>query len=285
MDVVSQQTALGSEALADRESARFFVSARHGDLECLSATFRTHVYAPHLHETFAMGVILAGCEAWNHRGVRRYCGPGDFALCNPYDVHDGEPLTGGYSYRMSYPSVALVAEAAADMAGRPVTPYFASPVVRDPEAMALFTSAHRRLDEGGDALGADEALLRTLALLVGRHGGLRPLALGREQGPVARARAVIDERYDEDLSLDLLAREAGTPRHLLIRAFRRETGATPHAYLVNRRALAARTLLRAGQLPSEAALAVGFFDQSHLTRAFKARFGVTPGAYRVAFHR
>jgi AraC-like DNA-binding protein len=27
---------------------------------------------------------------------------------------------------------------------------------------------------------------------------------------------------------------------------------------------------------------VGFCDQAHLTRAFKARIGVTPGAYRKA---
>jgi AraC-like DNA-binding protein len=90
-------------------------------------------------------------------------------------------------------------------------------------------------------------------------------------------------RFAEDLTLDVLAREAGLPRHLLIRAFRREAGATPHSYLVNRRALAARALLRSGATPSDAAVAVGFFDQSHLTRAFKARFGVTPGAYRAAF--
>jgi AraC-like DNA-binding protein len=100
---------------------------------------------------------------------------------------------------------------------------------------------------------------------------------------VARARAAMDQRFGDDLSLEVLAEEAGLPRHLLIRAFRRETGTTPHAYLVNRRVLAAGQLMRTGVMPSDAALAVGFFDQSHLTRAFKARFGVTPGAYRAAF--
>ena len=32
----------------------------------------------------------------------------------------------------------------------------------------------------------------------------------------------------------------------------------------------------------EVAAATGFCDQPHLTRAFKARLGVTPGAFRAA---
>jgi AraC-like DNA-binding protein len=155
--------------------------------------------------------------------------------------------------------------------------------VDDPDAAVLFAQAHRLIEDEADPFAADETLLRCLAVLVTRHAGLTPLALGSESGPVRRAMALIEQRYGDELSLDLLAREAGLPRHLLIRAFRREIGATPHSYLVNRRALAAGAMLRSGATPSDAALAVGFFDQSHLTRAFKARFGVTPGAYRAAF--
>jgi len=35
-------------------------------------------------------------------------------------------------------------------------------------------------------------------------------------------------------------------------------------------------------MPGDVAAATGFCDQPHLTRAFKARFGVTPGAFRAA---
>jgi AraC-like DNA-binding protein len=34
--------------------------------------------------------------------------------------------------------------------------------------------------------------------------------------------------------------------------------------------------------PAEVALACGFCDQSHLSRAFKRRIGSAPGAYRNA---
>ncbi|WP_293863167.1 AraC family transcriptional regulator [uncultured Alsobacter sp.] len=285
MDVTSQRSTLDDRPLGKAERARFFVSERHGGLECLEATFRTHVYAPHAHETFVVGTVVAGCETFLCRGARHYVGPDDLTFVNPLEVHDGEPFEDGYSYRMSYPTVDFVAAAAREVAGEASArmPYFAQPCVRDPEGAALFVQAHRLLDQGEDALAGDEALLGVMALLVARHGGVRPRSLGQEAAPVKRAQALIDDRFADDLSLDDLAAAAGLPRHLLIRAFRRETGATPHSYLVNRRVLEARSLLRSGVSPAEAALAVGFFDQSHLTRAFKARHGVTPGAYRAAF--
>jgi AraC family transcriptional regulator len=40
-------------------------------------------------------------------------------------------------------------------------------------------------------------------------------------------------------------------------------------------------LIRAGELAlADIAAAVGFYDQAHFTRAFKAQYGVTPAAFR-----
>ena len=41
----------------------------------------------------------------------------------------------------------------------------------------------------------------------------------------------------------------------------------------------ARKLIRDGESISEAALATGFCDQSHLSRTFKRIVGLTPGQY------
>jgi transcriptional regulator GlxA family with amidase domain len=115
-----------------------------------------------------------------------------------------------------------------------------------------------------------------------RHAGLEPLRLGRERSPIARVREAIDQRYEEDLTLADLARLAGLSVHHLIRVFRAEVGLTPHAYVVDVRVRRAQDLLRRGLSPAEVAGLVGFADQAHLTRAFKARLGVGPGAYRRA---
>src|SRR5262245_59650319 len=97
---ITQAQALGSKPLARGECARFFAAARFPGLDCVTATFRTHVYAPHTHETYVIGNIDDGCETWLARGARHYAGPGDLAFNNPLDVHDGAPWGGGYTYRM-----------------------------------------------------------------------------------------------------------------------------------------------------------------------------------------
>lgn len=284
MDPMTQAHALAETPLESRERARFFVATRFGGLECLTATFRAHRYAPHMHDTYAIGCILAGCESFLVRGTRCYAGEGDVACVNPQEVHDGEALDDGYSYRMTYPSVALMRRVAADLTGRPDAgaPHFPQTVHRDPEGFALFVAAHRALENKADPLQGEEMLYRAFAHCIARHARLKPPASSAEGMAVGRVRALLSDRYAEDLGLDALAAEAGLSPFQLIRAFRRETAMTPHAYLVDRRIQVARERLRRNEPVASVALATGFADQAHLTRVFKARVGVTPGAYRTA---
>lgn len=82
-------------------------------------------------------------------------------------------------------------------------------------------------------------------------------------------------------SLAALAQEAGVHPMHLVRAFRAQQGCSPGEYVQIRRvARACRLLLESDVLLSPLALQLGFHDQSHFTRVFKARLGVPPGAYR-----
>jgi AraC-like DNA-binding protein len=84
------------------------------------------------------------------------------------------------------------------------------------------------------------------------------------------------------VSLAELAALAGVSRFQLLRAFSRELGITPHAYLMQRRVLLAQRFLADGETHAQAAIQAGFSDQSHMTRAFVRQVGVTPGCYRAA---
>lgn len=281
---VTQAQALDAIPLTKGERASFFSADRFGDLDCLTATFRTHAYAPHTHDTYVMGCIEAGCEMWQARGRRHYAGPGDLAFNNPLDVHDGIPWAGGYAYRMTYPSVSLMQQIASEVSGRTVTetPLFAEPVVHDPEGAALFSAAHRAIETGVDRLAGEEMLVCAYARFLVRHARIGLVRLGAERDAVRRVRTVIEAQFDSDLRLDSLARTACLSRHHLIRAFRKEVGLTPHAYVIDVRVRRAQERLRRGESPATVATAVGFADQAHLTRAFKARLAVAPGAYRRA---
>jgi AraC family transcriptional regulator len=96
---------------------------------------------------------------------------------------------------------------------------------------------------------------------------------------VARAANFMEQHYTADLKLDDIARAAFLSPFHLSRLFKRETGLAPHQYLVRVRLEAARARMTEtpGGSLSEIAMAVGFCDQSHMTRQFRRAFGMTPG--------
>ena len=64
-----------------------------------------------------------------------------------------------------------------------------------------------------------------------------------------------------------------------IRRFTAITGVTPGAYRLNLRLNAARHLLAQGEPLASVAQQMGFADQAHMQRAFKAHHALTPGNY------
>jgi AraC-like DNA-binding protein len=269
------------------DDAHFFTSGRVAGgerVDCLTATFRTHRYAMHAHETFVIGAITSGCGTLLLQGTRHRAGPGDLTLFNPEDLHDGAPHDAkGYSYRVTYPSASLVRSLTAEITGHETRPHFQCRVVKDPAAASRLVAAHQALEAYGWSLATEEALLLAYACCLERHAkGFSPeVPRGREQRRVARIKSLLNERAtSSDLSLADIADAVGVSRYHLIRMFHSEVGTTPHAYLVGRRIEAAKHRLRQGEAPVRVAATTGFADQAHLTRVFKARVGVTPGAYR-----
>lgn len=277
--------------LRREESACFFSVDQFQTLECLSARFVDHVYMPHTHDSFVVGTIVDGCETFLIGGVRYFAGPGDLCLIDPGIVHDGEPAGEGYAYRISYPSIEGLNDVAADVLERPVTGtlHFPEPIVSDNALASTFAAIHQFAEGGGSALETGERLLSFFIMLLARHSAdgapfnhaiEQPAA--NEVGPVVRALDYLDAHFADPIDLATLAQVAGIPRTRLIRTMRRRTGLTPYAWLTDRRIRAARTMLTDGQPPADVAVACGFYDQSHLTRAFKARIGVPPGAFRAS---
>jgi AraC-like DNA-binding protein len=288
MTVVSPELSLDPDQRDAGDVTHFWRVPRHHGLDCLRATFRRHAYARHTHETYAVAAILSGCETFFHRGEQHYAGPGAVAVVCPDEIHDGEPYGGGFEYRTFYPSPELMQEIAEDVAGRPLSrpPWFRHSVMHDPELALAHAQLHAclcREDRWASEMEQDTRLIDYLARLIARWADLDglPQVRGCSKG-IARVRDYLDSHLGQEAELAELARIAGLSRSHFIRAFRKETGLTPHAYLLDRRFRAASRLLGQGEAPGDVAAACGFFDQSHLNRVFKARMGVTPGIFRAA---
>jgi AraC-like DNA-binding protein len=89
----------------------------------------------------------------------------------------------------------------------------------------------------------------------------------------------------EAISTQDLARMKGLTESHLIRTFHYGFGLPPHAYHLRLRLAAACELLAGGAAVAGVAYECGFADQSHLSRKFKAVYGVTPAAWAGATGR
>jgi len=103
----------------------------------------------------------------------------------------------------------------------------------------------------------------------------------------ARLRRLLQDyilaHLDQPLSLAGLASLAGLSTHRLLPAFRCSFGLTPLQYVIAQRLqLACRLLADTGQDITAIALACGFSSHSHLTSAFRQRYGITPRQFRTA---
>jgi len=260
-------------------------------MDLLSARYIRHAFGRHTHETYVVAAITSGVEEFQLDGSMLRAGAGEVALVDPEAVatgHAGVPE--GWSYRVLYPQVAEVAEVAAELgvgggAGgrggrRAGTLSFTRPIAPDPGLAALVHRVHLAA-ERDDALAASTAWrLLTARLVEGYLSGPAPVApAGAGRTAAERARELLASRLADPPVLAELAEAVGARPFPLLRAFRAAYGLPPHAWVTQERVRAARRLLDGGSAPAEAAVAVGFVDQSHLTRHFRRIVGVPPGAY------
>jgi AraC family transcriptional regulator len=96
-----------------------------------------------------------------------------------------------------------------------------------------------------------------------------------------RIESYVERHLRESITLDQLASLTSMSVDHFIRAFARATGSTPHRWILERRLDAARERLQHGQERlAVVARECGFSGPSHLSAAFRRRYGVTPTAVR-----
>ena len=86
----------------------------------------------------------------------------------------------------------------------------------------------------------------------------------------------INAHLTEDWTLDTLEQKFFFSKSYINRAFKQSTGSSIWDYVVLKRLLVARTLLREGKNATVAAAECGFRDYSSFYRQYKRRFGISP---------
>ena len=252
-----------------------------GGVLALRASYRTQRFSRHAHEEYALGRIEAGALGFRYRGAQVVAPAGSLSLAQPGVPHDGgAAVPEGWRYHMLYLPPQALAEA---LPAGVSLPHFRPGVIEDATLADLFGRVHGLLmTPEAPSLAKQTRLLALLAAWIARHGDDHPAAppLGPEPGAVRQALAILAERFADDVRLEELAAATGLSPWHLARAVTRHTGLPPHAHLLEHRCRAPQDRQARPDSLADIALAVGFADQSHLTRVFRARFGLPPGAWR-----
>ncbi|AQZ69870.1 AraC family transcriptional regulator [[Actinomadura] parvosata subsp. kistnae] len=133
------------------------------------------------------------------------------------------------------------------------------------------------------------AVARQLVMYLKRQGGQSQFSVPLWQAPTERRdidelRVWITANLTADLSAAALAERVCLSERHFARVFRKETGATPAAYVEAARVEAARRLLEGTDEPLDrVAAACGLGSAETLHRAFRRRLGTTPATYRRRF--
>ena len=141
-----------------------------------------------------------------------------------------------------------------------------------------------RKDHGAEVANR---IARRIVVAAHRDGGQaqfveRPLPA--PDGGLAATRAWMEERLDEQLTVEDMARHAACSPRSFARRFRAETGTTPLQWLIGRRVAEAQRLLEGSELPVEqVASRAGFGTAAALRQHFGRALSTSPTAYRRAF--
>ncbi len=253
---------------------------------------KTHLIQPSATDTPAVQLHLLGRAPYSSRDPVRMHALG-IALQRQQGVHaiasdrreDFDTWPGTLSY--TPPGVEVFSESAAGgeylvlrhSVHETDAPRPSQRVTRHGQRAALQIAQHLRLllSPRPDALAIEQAALRFMACQEGSPCG----ADARPGAGYARVLDRIAAEFERSLSIADLSAMVGTSPLRFLREFTRLTGMTPHAWIMETRLQAARTMIQGSDQPlPQIALDCGFNHQSHMGHVFLKHLGLTPGQYR-----
>jgi AraC-like DNA-binding protein len=133
-------------------------------------------------------------------------------------------------------------------------------------------------------------------ILAGATDTLMGLIYSAQQTPAAadaqKANAIelaiarIQNEFERDLDMELLAQELGVSYSWFRSTFTSHTGLSPHQYLLELRLVRARSLLAETELSiKEIAVQTGFEDEYYFSRLFRQKLNLTPSQWRSRSRR
>lgn len=263
---------------------RQIIYDRDLDIEAYALRGVVRKFPNHFHEHYVIGFVEGGRRQMWCRDRAYQVSAGDLVLFNPRDSHCCAPAAGtAMDYRAVNISPAVMARAVGEVSGREAPLRFAQNLLPQSPISDCLRALYLAVLRQAPPLEKEEAfflLLDRLLCSAAVEGGVAP----PPPDPAIQALCrFMEERFAQELTLDLLAGQIHVSKSWLLRAFTKQLGVSPYRYLQTVRLTRAKALLEQGVPVAEAAIQSGFADQSHFTRFFRDFIGLTPGQYQRIF--
>ncbi len=234
-----------------------------------------HCYRLHMHAEYSIGIVDAGAAQFQHPSGPEPVTPGTVVLIEPGVWHAcNPPQTQPWSYRMLFVQADWLHK---QLGGHSLR--FMRRALHTP-ALTAWVDALCQWPTPAQHQHYAQSLLQLLCNPAIAQAA--PTSCGQVDAAtqaVAHALQILHQHPDTAPSVQALAHASGMSASGFIRCFKAATGVTPGAYRLNLRLNGARRLLAAGAALADTAHTMGFADQAHLQRSFKAHHALTPGRY------
>lgn len=254
-------------------------------VEMRSANRSAACYHTHSHDEFSFGVIDTGSADYHNLNQRNHIAKGSTVTINPGDAHSCNPDKGEWSYRMLFVDTHWISQLQQELFECEGMDYLPFPDLYDNQTQSFFQfdQLFQALLVPDSKLAAETLLIEFLKKQFAKGFRLNTDFDKKDNYHIRKVHELIMDQLDSNWSLDEFSQESGLSRYHLIRSFKDHYGQSPHAYQLDQRIKKAKSLLQQGISLSEAALQLGFSDQSHFQRNFKKRVAVTPKQYQSFF--
>jgi AraC-like DNA-binding protein len=268
-----------------QNKARFWTDVSLDGLELLYADYQTQEFAPHTHDSYAIGVVHSGALSFRPKSPSDVVPSGNIMIIHPGEVHTGRCVgVDGCKYRMFYVQPTFLLDLHQHLSGKSVQSlFFQNQNIKDNNTAKLLHSLHAAIEKSKTpTIQKESRLIEAMTHLLVRHGTPRPYMVQETPNRkyVRIAKEFIEVHYKDNLTLREIARAVNISPFHLLRMFKAEIGLAPHAYLTQYRIRKARHFLSKGTPIVQVALRTGFCDQSQFTKRFKQLVGTTPGQFR-----
>ncbi len=255
------------------QSSEWF--SRNG-IECSRINARNSGFPKHMHDEYVLSANLSGIEKIWLSGKVADVKAGQVTLYNPGTIQAscfGHENVEFISVHLSQSLLKTVVQES-HLFSRHDAPALQEGVIDNPrifEAICRYAASARYDDDATQ----DQQLIKLCAELIDT-----PVVIeGDEEKCLGHVIEYLREHLQVRPQLDVLAAISGLSKYHFVRRFTKYTGMPPLQYHMQLRLHQARDLLRNNVHPLDAAISLGFYDQSHFINFFRKMMGTTPQHY------